>query len=87
MAEEARRIDDCDRGVILAEGGELIAQTRYHRGAGATYVAAEVTTRLGLVVTEVRLAMGRLTAATGRRLIHVKMGQVCPGAGLEIPRV
>lgn len=83
-AEQARQINDPDRGVIVAETGELVAQTRYYREEG-TYVAREDAARYGLDVNEVGLAIEALARITGQRLVHVKMSEVCTGASQFIP--
>lgn len=90
-AEEAKRLDDPARGVIVAEDGELIAQTRYHHGGagrpGAVYVTEADAQRWGLHATECDLAKGQLAALTGKRVVHVTMPEVCHGAGQFVPEV
>lgn len=86
-AEDARKINDCDRGVIVAEDGEIVAATRYQRGLpSATYVEPDDAMRYGLFGCELGLALGQLKRATGKELIHVKMSQVCLGASQFIER-
>lgn len=90
-AGEAKRIGDARRGVIVAEDGELIAETLYHPptagSPGATYVRPDDTERYDLSPNEVGMAMGQLHQITGKRLIHVTMPEVCRGAGKHVPEV
>ena len=82
-AEEAKRIGDPKRGVIVAEDGELVAATRYVAdvGIGASYVVKEDADRLGLFGNEVGLATAQLHRILGQRVIHVTMAEVTRGAG------
>lgn len=90
-AEEAKRINDARRGVIVAEDGELIAGTRYHPSTpsqpGASYVDREDSARYHLSGNETGLAVAQLSRITGKRLIHVTMPEVCRGAGKFVPTV
>ncbi len=86
-AEEAKRVGDPKRGVIVSEDGELVAATRYVAdvGIGASYVVDEDAKRLGLFGTEVGLASGQIAKQLGRRVIHVTMPEVTRGAGTHAP--
>ena len=86
-AEEAKRIGDPKRGVIVAEDGELVAATRYVSdiGMGASYVVKEDADRLGLFGNEVGLATAQLHQILGQRVIHVTMAEVTRGAGAHVP--
>lgn len=90
-AEQAGSTGDPDVGVIVAQDGELVAATRYHRGgpadAAATYVVQADTRRYNLTVNEVGLAIGQLRRITGKRLIHVKQSEVCRGAAKFVKEV
>lgn len=79
-AEQAKANPTPGRGVIVTEDGELIAETRYHRRAGATYVVDADTKRWGLWANEVGMAMGILSKVTGKRVIHVREWEVTSGA-------
>lgn len=83
-AEEAKQIGDSRRGVIVAEDGELLAETRHYPATmstpGVTYITKADAQRYGLIVEEVGMAAA-LSHITGRRTIHVTMSQVCTGAG------
>jgi hypothetical protein len=72
-------------GVIVAEDGTLVAETRHVDATdstpGATYVTRQDASRLGMVWHEVDLAMAELQHRTGRRHIHVKVSEVTQGAG------
>lgn len=72
-AEEAKKIGDPKRGVIVAEDGQLVAATRYvtDPGISAWYVAKEDADRLGLFGNEVGLATAQLHRILGKRVIHV----------------
>ena len=85
-AEEAKRIGDPKRGVIVAEDGELVAATRYVSdiGMGASYVVKEDADRLGLFGNEVGLATAQLHQILGQRVIHVTMAEVTRGAGAHV---
>ena len=82
-AEEAKRIGDPKRGVIVAEDGTLVADTRYVAdvGIGASYVVKEDADRLGLFGNEVGLATAQIGRKLGQRVIHVTMAEVTRGAG------
>lgn len=88
-AESAKSIGDARRGVIVADNGELIAETLYHRGGpgrpNASYVVEADAKRWGLHADETELATGELQRITGRRLVHVTMSEVCRGAGKHVP--
>lgn len=88
-AEAAHAENDSRRGVVVAEDGELIAETirvvDERTGASATYVVTEDAERWQLRPTEVGLALGALRRATGKRLIHVRMSEVCTGSAAFIP--
>jgi hypothetical protein len=90
-AEEAKRIGDPRRGVIVAEDGSLVAATRYYREhsdrAGASYVEKADARRWGLHVEETGMAIGELHRITGKQLIHVTMPEMCRGAGRSVPQV
>ncbi len=86
-AEQAKRIGDPKRGVIVAEDGELVAATRYVSDIrmGASYVVKEDADRLGLFGNEVGLATAQLHQILGQRVIHVTMAEVTRGAGAHVP--
>jgi hypothetical protein len=89
-AEEAKRIGDPRRGVIVAEDGELVAETYHHGGGhrvGASYVVKADAKRWGLDVEETGLATAALERIAGRRMLHVTMAEVCRGAGSSVPTV
>lgn len=87
-ARAARAINDTNRGVIVAEDGTIVAQTRrMGYPAAASYVTQEDAQRYGLHAEEVGLAMGELRRITGQRLVHVTMSDVCCGASKFIKRV
>lgn len=88
-AEEAKRIGDPKRGVIVAEDGTIIAATRYQPHAvgyqaGATYVERADAARLGLFGDEAGLATAQLHRILGQRVIHVTMAEVTRGAGAHV---
>ena len=84
-AEQAKRIGDPKRGVIVAEDGQLVAATRYvtDPGISAWYVAKEDADRLQLFGNEIGLATAQLHRILGKRVIHVTMPEVTRGAGLR----
>lgn len=83
-AEDAHDIGDPDRGVLVAEDGTLLANTRYSRGrVGATYVEDDDLTKHDLAHREVGMALHALQRQTGQRVMHVKMSSVCRGQGLR----
>lgn len=85
-AEEAKRIGDPKRGVIVAEDGQLVAATRYvaDPGISAWYVAKEDSAQLGLFGNEVGLATAQLHRILGKRVIHVTMPEVTRGTGVRV---
>lgn len=85
-AEEAKKIGDPKRGVIVAEDGSLVAATRYVAdiGIGASYVVKEDADRLGLFGNEVGLATAQIGRKLGQRVIHVTMAEVTRGAGAHV---
>lgn len=86
-AEEAKKIGDAKRGVIVAEDGQIIAATRYvaEPGIGASYVIKADSDRLGLFGNEVGLALGQIRQQVSQRVIHVTMPEVTRGAGARVP--
>lgn len=70
---------DWERGVIVTEEGQLVAETRYHRSAGATYVTDEDKKRYRLSGSLVSRAVGQLQRQLETRCIHVKLSQVYGG--------
>lgn len=81
-AQRVRPTNDSRLGVVVAETGRIVAETRYVPGrVGASYVTA-VTDPADddLVNREVGLAGGALTFRHGQT-VHVKFSQVCLGAG------
>ena len=84
-AQEARDVNDSRRGVIVAEDGSLIAETYFYPGGpdtpGATYLTPADTKRYELFGNELGIALGALSRITGQHLIHVRMSEVCSGAG------
>ena len=79
-AQDAKAIGDSRRGVIVAETGEILAETRYTPSTASSPGATYVTTG-DVKGREVGLAMGALQRMTGHLVIHVKYGEVCQGAG------
>jgi hypothetical protein len=79
---QAHRRDTTVDGVIVAEDGEILADTWRDRDAnspGAFYVSRE-TCRWDLGANEVGLALGQLARLAGKQVIHVKWSDVCGGA-------
>jgi hypothetical protein len=70
-------------GVIVAEDGELVAETRHMtvNGAGAHYMTKSDARRLGIGERQAGMAMAEYTARTGRRVILVTVCEVTTGAG------
>jgi hypothetical protein len=78
------------QGVIVAEDGTLLAETR-HTPATASTPGATYVTRLLVDLPpheaatigslEVGLATGALQRSTGQHAIHVKHWEVCTGSG------
>jgi hypothetical protein len=85
-AEGARARNDSRVGVVVAESGKILAQTRHVPSTastpGATYItsvtSADYMEALNL---EVGLAMGSLHRISGQQVIHVKYSEVAVGAG------
>lgn len=87
-AQEARRINNTGRGVLVAEDGTIVAQTHLTEGfVRAWYVSAEDSRRYGLSREEVGLARHDLGAIVGQRLVHATMSDVCLGAGKHVKEV
>ena len=81
-AEQARRVGDPRVGVIVAETGEILAQTRHCPGrVGASYIVTVTHAADGhLIGREVGLAVGGFTRAHGPA-IDVRYSDVCQGPG------
>lgn len=81
-AAHARQAGDHRVGVVVAETGQILADTRHVPGrVGATYIRAVThDTDTHLVGREVGLAVGALRRAHGPA-VHVRYSQVCQGAG------
>lgn len=79
-AQDAHRVGDTRRGVIVAETGAILAETRYVPSTvgsgGATYVTSGA-----LEFYELGMAIGKIERQHGARCIHVTFSQVCLGAG------
>lgn len=79
----AHQAEDTRGGVVVAETGEILAETNWTRGrVGASYIRT-VTHDADryLIGREVGLAVGSLRRAHGPA-IHVRYSQVCQGRGL-----
>lgn len=90
-AEEAKQIGDARRGVIVADDGELVAETYYcvdhpDRPKGS-YVKQADARRYDLVGNETSLATAQLRRILGKKVVHVTMAEVCRGAGAHIKEV
>jgi acyl-CoA reductase-like NAD-dependent aldehyde dehydrogenase len=81
-AQQAREAADSRIGVIVAETGEILAETRRTTGrVAAAYVRAVTNaTDRDLVGLVADLATGALARRHGPA-IHVRYSQVCQGAG------
>jgi hypothetical protein len=86
-AEQAKANPTPGRGVIVTEDGELIAETLNNPRAWATYVADADAKRWDLWATELGMAMGTLTKASGKSVIHVRESDVTSGASHFTPAV
>ncbi|MGH3503875.1 MAG: helix-turn-helix domain-containing protein [Nocardioidaceae bacterium] len=90
-ADDAKQTKDLRAGVIVAEDGEIVAETRYTPATpstpGAAYVTGEDSKRWGLRGNQVGIALGQIRQQTGRRLIHVTYSEVCQGAARFLPEV
>ena len=81
-AQQARETDDPRLGVIVAETGEILAETRRTTGGVAAAYVRAVTDPADRDL--VGLVADLATSALGRRhspAIHVRYSQVCQGAG------
>ena len=88
-AERAHAAGDTSVGCVVADTGDILAETRRIPSTpgtcGGTYVVStSVETARGcgsrVVDTEVSLAMAALTRITARPVIHVTYWDVCRGA-------
>lgn len=81
-AEQARRVGDPRVGVIVAETGEVLAETRRPwRNQGTSYVVAVThETDSAQTARESGLATEALRRAHGPT-IHVRYSEVCQGPG------
>lgn len=85
-AEAAKAVGDRRVGVIVAEDGRLLAETRFSGGpVGAHYVRSTVVeeVRRYVVKLEVGLALGQIGKAAGMQVIHVRYSEVCEGPGKD----
>lgn len=81
-ADRVRASGDDRRGVIVAEDGEIIAETE--RRENATYVTEADRQRLALINgNELGLARAELRRRLGKNLIHVRAWEVCTGQSVS----
>lgn len=88
-AEASRPHGDTTLGVVVAESGAILAETRHNHLGGASYVTAvhvaeADAARWQLADLEVRMALPRLRRITGQRVLHVTFSDVCLGAGAHV---
>ena len=94
-AQSVREMNDARLGVIVTDGGEIVAETyRSQSGPGdpgATYVTSctlpdgdRSFVNGGVMDLEKGLAMATLRRLTGRDVLHVTWSQVCTGAGRAV---
>jgi hypothetical protein len=86
-AAAARQASDrgCRDGVIVAETGEIVAETRYYPGAHAAYVVPADAARWGLLATEVGMARSQIERQLGARTVQIRYSEVCLGAARRGP--
>ena len=86
-AQAAREIGDMNRGVIVAEDGTIIAETKHLGGWAAAHYVTELHGDWDLGHhNEVGMAMSALRKHVGPT-IHVRYWKVCTGSSAAIPEV
>jgi hypothetical protein len=89
---EAAHGGDSRRGVIVAETGEILAETKHTPSTPSSPGAAYITSVTHEVDSfarngEVGIRLGVFKRNHGVEVIHVKYWQVCQGASRFIPQV
>ncbi len=78
-AQSAKAWGDIHQGVIIGQSGTIYAQTRIGTGPGSHVLKSDAQA-LGLMATELGLAIGAIKRRSGEPVIHIKASGVTSGS-------
>ncbi|WP_336633620.1 MULTISPECIES: hypothetical protein [unclassified Microbacterium] len=83
---EAARGDRTLAGVIVALDGTIIAETTRSRGSAASATYVRDAKALGLLGSELGIALGQLTRSVGQPVVHITTATLTQGHSTPPPR-